>query len=52
MEYNIKFSQKEIQTILIALGELPLKLSLEVFGKINQTLLEQNNVQTQSIQSE
>lgn len=34
MEYDLKLTQQELQTIYLGLGELPLKLSLNVFSKL------------------
>jgi hypothetical protein len=40
MEYTIKVTDQELQAILQGLGELPLKLSLNLFGKIQQQIHE------------
>jgi len=34
MEYTIILTEQELQVISMALGELPLKVSINVFGKI------------------
>lgn len=36
MEYTIKLPQKDIQIIINALGELPLKISASTFGNIQR----------------
>jgi hypothetical protein len=38
MEYEIKFTQQEIQTILQGLGELPSKYSFNLLVKIQQQI--------------
>lgn len=38
MDYLINFTQQEIQLISLALGELPLKISLNLFSKIQQAV--------------
>lgn len=43
MEYNLKLSQQEIQIISAALGELPLKVSIALFGKIQQQVINIDN---------
>ena len=45
MEYTLKLTQQEIQILSTALGELPLKMSLNLFGKI------QTQVQTQDAEN-
>ena len=42
MEYLIKITQQESVTILQALGELPLKASLYIFGSIQRQIQEQD----------
>jgi len=46
MEYTLKLSQQDIQIISQALGELPLKMVVNVFGKIQQQALEQESVKS------
>lgn len=42
MNYKFTFSQQELQTLSMALGELPLKLSLALFGKLQQGVAKQD----------
>jgi hypothetical protein len=42
MEYEIKLTQQEIGLIYQALGELPLKMSLNLFGKLQQAVARQD----------
>lgn len=36
MEYDVKLTQQELQVIYQGLGELPLKLALNMFAKLQQ----------------
>ena len=45
MEYTITFTQQEIQLISMALGELPMKMTLNLFGKIQQEVKRQDDSQ-------
>ena len=45
MEYTVTFTQQEIQLINMALGELPMKMTLNLFGKIQQEIKRQDDVQ-------
>lgn len=36
MEYDIKLTQQELNLIYQALGELPLKMSINLFGRLTQ----------------
>lgn len=40
--YTIKLSQQEIQVVINALGELPLKLSANAYGNIQRQVQEQD----------
>lgn len=40
--YEIKFSQQEVQIVIAALAELPLKVSMNVFGNIQRQVQEQD----------
>lgn len=42
MEYTIKLTQQEVQTICMALGEIPLKLGINVLGNIQKQAMEQD----------
>lgn len=42
MEYEIKLTQQELQIIYQALGELPLKFSVNLFGKFQLAQKEQD----------
>lgn len=41
MELTIKMDEQDVQLVLQALGELPLKVSLNTFLKINRQAIEQ-----------
>ena len=41
-EYNLNLFESEVNTILAALGEMPLKNVIEVFNKIHRQANEQN----------
>ena len=43
MDYSIKLTPQELQTIYLALGELPLKISANIFGKIQLQQKEQDD---------
>ncbi|HEX8894482.1 MAG TPA: hypothetical protein VF783_14220 [Terriglobales bacterium] len=43
MEYILKLSQQDTQLIISALAELPLKLSINVFGNIQRQVHEQDS---------
>lgn len=42
MEYALKLSQQDVQVLISALGELPLKLSANTFGLIQRQVQEQD----------
>lgn len=42
MEYDLKLSQQHVQTVLQALGELPLKLTLNTFAAIQEQVSKQD----------
>jgi hypothetical protein len=42
MEYTLKLSQQDVQVIIAALGELPLKISGNAFGIVRQQIAEQD----------
>lgn len=44
MEYALKLSQQDVQVIINALGELPLKVSANTFGSIHRQIAEQDAV--------
>jgi len=41
MNYTVTLTQQEIQIVMLALGEIPLKLSGAVFSKIDSQAKEQ-----------
>jgi hypothetical protein len=51
MNYKIELSQQEVQLIYQALGELPMKMVLNLFGKIQQEVLKQDTSKAVPIQS-
>jgi hypothetical protein len=42
MTYQLTLTQQEIQVLTMGLGELPLKLSANLFSKIQQAVSEQD----------
>ena len=42
MEYELKLSQQQVQIILQALGELPLKFSLNAFAAVQEQMTKQD----------
>ena len=42
MTYDLKLEQSDIGLILQALGELPLRVALQTFGKVQQQVSEQD----------
>lgn len=42
MDYTLKLSQQDVQVIINALGELPLKISANTFGTIQRQVQEQD----------
>ena len=42
MEYDLKLSQAHVQTVLQALGELPLKISLAAFAAVQEQVSKQD----------
>lgn len=42
MEYEIKLTQQELQVIQMGLGELPLKLGINLLGKLQQEVARQD----------
>lgn len=49
MDYTLKLSQQAVQLIVNALGELPLKVSANVFGDIQRQVQEQDAANTADI---
>lgn len=43
MEFDLKLTEQEVAMLFQALGELPLKISGQLFGKIQSQVLEQQN---------
>jgi hypothetical protein len=43
MEYDLKLSQQQVQLVLQALGELPLKVTLNVFAAIQEQVAKQDD---------
>lgn len=43
MDYEFKITQQELQVIYHALGDMPLKLSLNVFTRLQQQQQQQDN---------
>lgn len=43
MEYDLKLSQQQVQLVLQALGELPLKVTLNVFAAIREQVAKQDD---------
>lgn len=43
MEYQLTLTQNEIDIVVEGLGQLPLKMSLIVFQKVQQQVLEQQS---------
>jgi hypothetical protein len=52
MEYDLKLSQQHVQTVLQALGELPLKFAVNVFAVINEQVARQDEERAVSIKDE
>jgi hypothetical protein len=52
MEYELKVTQQELNVIYQALGELPLKLSANLFGKLQLTQKEQDEKNAIELQVE
>ena len=48
MDYTLTLTAQEVNTILAALGELPLKATLAVFGKIQEQVRSQQPQEKQS----
>lgn len=42
MTYSMEFTQQEIQILMTALGELPLKVGGNVYSKIQMAVIEQD----------
>lgn len=42
MEYDIKLTQQELHLIMQSLGELPLKVTINLFGKLQQEIVRQD----------
>lgn len=42
MTYELKLSQQHVQLIMQALGELPLKVTLNVFAELQKQVAEQD----------
>ena len=42
MEYEIKLTQQELQLLFQGLGEIPLKVTLNLFSKLQQQVQEQD----------
>jgi hypothetical protein len=42
MKYNIELTQQELQVIYAALGELPLKMTINLFSKLQQAQQKQD----------
>lgn len=51
MTYDLKLSQAHVQTVLQALGELPLKLSLNVFAAIQEQVAKQDEASAIEVKS-
>lgn len=51
MEYTIKLTQQELSIIYSGLGELPLKLSVNLLGKLQQVQQKQDKENAISIES-
>ena len=49
MTYKLDLSQAEIQMIANALGEMPLKVTLSLFAKIQEQVAEQDAARSVSI---
>lgn len=43
MDYELKLSQEQVQVIVNALGELPLKVAAGVFNSIQQQVIAQES---------
>jgi hypothetical protein len=52
MEYELKLTQQELNLIYQGLGELPLKLSVNIFGKLQLTQKEQDEKNAIELQAE
>lgn len=42
MEYDLKLSQQDVQIIVGALGELPLKISAIAYANVQRQIIEQD----------
>jgi len=51
MDYKITISQQDIQTLFQGLGELPLKISINIFGKLQQQIQEQDKINAIPLES-
>jgi hypothetical protein len=51
MEYQIRLTQQEVQLILAALGELPLKLTMSAFANINAQVIQQDQAKAVDLSS-
>jgi hypothetical protein len=51
MEYDFKLSQQELNLIYLALGEVPLKVSLNVYAKLQQEQQKQDEAKAVPIES-
>jgi hypothetical protein len=47
MDYTVKLSANDVQLIFQALGELPLKASLNTFGQLQSQVAQQESASTQ-----
>lgn len=50
MDYELSLTQQEVQIVMTALGELPLKLSINVLMKIQNAVRQQDEARAMSTQ--
>lgn len=52
MEYDLKLPQADLLVIIQALGELPLKVSVNVFGKVHAQMQAQDIANAPSLRTD
>lgn len=51
MDYKITLNQQELQIVYAALGELPMKVSINLFGKLQQEQQKQDKANAVPVES-
>lgn len=51
MEYNLNLTQQEVQVLFMALGELPIKVGVNVLSKIQFMVAQQDEASAVSMES-